>query len=82
MDINEIKDIKTKELVQKYNFRFSKSLGQNFLIDDSVPRDIVNGADVCEICQGRREGPLYGYYFPWKIREHWRKMENSLNLPV
>lgn len=48
MDINEIKDIKTKELVQKYNFRFSKSLGQNFLIDDSVPRDIVNGAEVCE----------------------------------
>ena len=48
MDINEIKDVKTKELVQKYNFRFSKSLGQNFLIDDSVPRDIVNGADVCE----------------------------------
>lgn len=46
MDINDIKDIKTKELVQKYNFRFSKSLGQNFLIDDSVPRDIVNGADV------------------------------------
>ena len=41
-----------------------------------------NGADVCEICQGRREGPLYGYYFPWKIRDHWRKMENSLNLPV
>lgn len=48
MDINDIKDIKTKELVQKYNFRFSKSLGQNFLIDDSVPRDIVNGADVNE----------------------------------
>ena len=48
MDINDIKDIKTKELVQKYNFRFSKSLGQNFLIDDSVPRDIVAGADVCE----------------------------------
>lgn len=48
MDINDIKDIKTKELVQKYNFRFSKSLGQNFLIDDSVPRDIVAGANVCE----------------------------------
>lgn len=48
MDINDIKDIKTKELVQKYNFRFSKSLGQNFLIDESVPRDIVNGADVNE----------------------------------
>ena len=42
----DIKDVKTAELVKKYNFKFSKSLGQNFLIDDSVPRDIVSGADV------------------------------------
>ena len=42
----EIKDYKTQELVKKYNFRFSKSLGQNFLIDDSVLNDIVKGADV------------------------------------
>lgn len=42
----EIKDYKTQELVKKYNFKFSKSLGQNFLIDDSVLNDIVNGADV------------------------------------
>ena len=42
----DIKDVKTAELVKKYNFKFSKSLGQNFLIDDSVPRDIVAGADV------------------------------------
>lgn len=42
----DIKDIKTAELVKKYNFKFSKSLGQNFLVDDSVPRDIVQGADV------------------------------------
>lgn len=39
-------DIKTAELVKKYNFKFSKSLGQNFLVDESVPRDIVQGADV------------------------------------
>lgn len=39
-------DIKTQELVQKYNFKFTKSLGQNFLVDESVPVDIVNGADV------------------------------------
>ncbi|MGL5615234.1 MAG: 16S rRNA (adenine(1518)-N(6)/adenine(1519)-N(6))-dimethyltransferase RsmA [Sarcina sp.] len=45
---NEIKDIKTKDLVQKYNFKFSKSLGQNFLTDHSVLTDIVNGADVNE----------------------------------
>ncbi|MPM07640.1 Ribosomal RNA small subunit methyltransferase A [bioreactor metagenome] len=44
----EIQDIKTAELVKKYNFKFSKSLGQNFLIDDSVPKDIVAGAEVNE----------------------------------
>ncbi|MBS5884341.1 16S rRNA (adenine(1518)-N(6)/adenine(1519)-N(6))-dimethyltransferase RsmA [Clostridium sp.] len=44
----EIQDVKTAELVKKYNFKFSKSLGQNFLIDDSVPRDIVAGAEVDE----------------------------------
>lgn len=42
----DIKDVRTAELVKKYNFKFSKSLGQNFLVDDSVPRDIVQGADV------------------------------------
>lgn len=41
-----LNDYKTQELVKKYNFKFSKSLGQNFLIDDSVLDDIVNGADV------------------------------------
>ena len=44
----EIKDVKTAELVKKYNVKFSKSLGQNFLVDDSVPRDIVWGAEVDE----------------------------------
>lgn len=43
MDIN---DVKTAELVKKYNFKFTKSLGQNFLVDQTVPRDIVDGADV------------------------------------
>ena len=42
----DIKDVKTAELVKKYNFKFSKSLGQNFLVDESVPRDIVSGAEV------------------------------------
>ena len=44
----KIEDYKTQELVKKYNFKFSKSLGQNFLIDDSVLSDIVNGAEVNE----------------------------------
>ena len=42
----DIKDYKTQDLVKKYNFKFSKSLGQNFLIDDSVLTDIVEGAEV------------------------------------
>ncbi|MFL0195611.1 16S rRNA (adenine(1518)-N(6)/adenine(1519)-N(6))-dimethyltransferase RsmA [Clostridium sp. WILCCON 0269] len=41
-------DLSTKDIVEKYNFRFSKSLGQNFLIDNSVLQDIVNGTDVNE----------------------------------
>ena len=45
MDIN---DYKTQDLVKKYNFKFSKSLGQNFLIDHSVLSDIVEGAEVDE----------------------------------
>ena len=42
----DIKNYSTQELVRKYNFKFSKSLGQNFLIDDSVLSDIVEGAEV------------------------------------
>lgn len=42
----DIQNYKTQELVKKYNFKFSKSLGQNFLIDDSVLTDIADGADV------------------------------------
>lgn len=40
--------VMTKEIVQKYGFKFTKSLGQNFLTDQKVLDDIVNGSDVCE----------------------------------
>ena len=36
----------TKDIVKKYGFKFTKSLGQNFLIDNTVVRDIVEGAEV------------------------------------
>ncbi len=36
----------TKYLMKKYKIKASKSLGQNFLIDDDVIQDIVNGADI------------------------------------
>lgn len=38
--------VNTKEIVKKYGFKFTKSLGQNFLIDDTVLKDIVAGAEV------------------------------------
>ncbi len=38
----------TKEVVQKHNFKFSKSLGQNFLIDTNVIDRILDGARVQE----------------------------------
>lgn len=45
MDLCNINDIRS--LLNRNGFRFSKSMGQNFLVDASVPRDIaaVSGAD-------------------------------------
>ncbi|SMC26446.1 16S rRNA (adenine1518-N6/adenine1519-N6)-dimethyltransferase [Clostridium acidisoli DSM 12555] len=37
---------KTKDIVKKYGFKFTKSLGQNFLTDDEVLKDIVDGANI------------------------------------
>ena len=44
----DIKNYSTQEIVKKYNFKFSKSLGQNFLNDESILDSIVEGADVCK----------------------------------
>lgn len=38
--------VETKFLMKKYNIKANKSLGQNFLIDDGVIENIVNGAEV------------------------------------
>lgn len=38
--------LNTRGVVEKYNFRFTKSLGQNFLTDDTVLDDIVDGANI------------------------------------
>lgn len=41
-------DLTISEVSKKYEFRFKKGLGQNFLIDDSVLDDVVDGAEVNE----------------------------------
>jgi 16S rRNA (adenine1518-N6/adenine1519-N6)-dimethyltransferase len=38
--------INTKQLVRKFNIRMTKSLGQNFLIDEGTVKRIVDAADV------------------------------------
>lgn len=39
-------NLDTKDIVKKYGFKFTKSLGQNFLIDETVLYDIIEGAEV------------------------------------
>lgn len=39
-------DMYTRDIVRRYGFKFSKSLGQNFLIDNSVLEDIISSANV------------------------------------
>lgn len=38
--------IRTKEILEKYGFSFKKSLGQNFLIDPNILRNIVSHANL------------------------------------
>ena len=37
---------KTIEVIQKYNFNFKKSFGQNFLIDSHVTDKIIRAAEI------------------------------------
>jgi len=37
---------RTKQILQKYNFSFKKSLGQNFIIDSNILRNIIHSAGI------------------------------------
>ncbi|MDP4090001.1 MAG: 16S rRNA (adenine(1518)-N(6)/adenine(1519)-N(6))-dimethyltransferase RsmA [Bacillota bacterium] len=41
-----MENFNTKDIVKKYGFKFTKSLGQNFLVDESIVKDIVEGAEI------------------------------------
>lgn len=43
-----MENLTISEVAKKYDFRFKKGLGQNFLIDDSALDDIIDGAEVNE----------------------------------
>ncbi|SFE28095.1 16S rRNA (adenine(1518)-N(6)/adenine(1519)-N(6))-dimethyltransferase RsmA [Peptostreptococcus sp. D1] len=50
----------TMEIVKKHEFRFNKSLGQNFLIDDSIIDKIISGSGVKEGDKVIEVGPGIG----------------------
>ena len=49
-----------RELLEKHGFRFSKSLGQNFLIDASVPERIAESVQADSSCGVLEIGPGVG----------------------
>ncbi|MDR5659202.1 16S rRNA (adenine(1518)-N(6)/adenine(1519)-N(6))-dimethyltransferase RsmA [Serpentinicella sp. ANB-PHB4] len=51
---------RTKEIVSEYQFKFSKSLGQNFLIDGNVLNNIIEGAQISETDAVIEIGPGIG----------------------
>ena len=52
--------IRTKEILTKYGFSFKKSLGQNFLIDPNILRNIVSHANLTEESGAIEVGPGIG----------------------
>lgn len=52
--------VRTKEILEKYGFSFKKSLGQNFLIDPNILRNIVSHANLTENSGAIEVGPGIG----------------------
>lgn len=52
--------VRTKEILQKYGFSFKKSLGQNFLIDPNILRNIVSHAHLTDNSGAIEVGPGIG----------------------
>lgn len=52
--------VRTKEILEKYGFSFKKSLGQNFLIDPNILRNIVSHANLTEKSGAIEVGPGIG----------------------
>ncbi|AST93972.1 16S rRNA (adenine(1518)-N(6)/adenine(1519)-N(6))-dimethyltransferase RsmA [Sutcliffiella cohnii] len=52
--------VRTKQILEKYGFSFKKSLGQNFLIDTNILRNIVDAAEVTEETAAIEIGPGIG----------------------
>lgn len=58
MDLCDIREIKA--LLGRHGFHFSKSMGQNFLIEEWVPRDIAEASGAAADCGVLEIGPGIG----------------------
>lgn len=58
MDLCDIRDIKA--LLARHGFHFSKSMGQNFLIESWVPQQIADAAELDRTCGALEIGPGIG----------------------
>lgn len=58
MNLTDIRDVKA--LLARHGFRFSKSMGQNFLVADWVPQNIAAAAGLDETCAVLEIGPGIG----------------------
>ena len=58
MDLCDIQQIKA--LLSRHGFHFSKSMGQNFLVEDWVPRDIAEASGASPSCAVLEVGPGIG----------------------
>ena len=58
MNLTDYADI--RRLLDRHGFRFSKSMGQNFLIDASIPRRIAEASGADETCGVVEIGPGIG----------------------
>jgi len=52
--------VRTKAILEKHGFSFKKSLGQNFLIDTNILRNIVDHAELSESSGAIEVGPGIG----------------------
>ena len=68
----------TKEIVNKHNFKFSKSLGQNFLIDDNVIDKILAGSRLSETDKIIEVGPGIGTL----TREMGKTAQNAVAIEI
>lgn len=77
--------VRTQEILKKYGFSFKKSLGQNFLIDPNILRNIVGHADLTKESAAIEVGPGIGALTEHLARQAGKVMSFEIDqrlLPV